>query len=68
MRPWDEADVTAVVKALHDEGAAPGSSIHSWRCEYPDAYGPCDCLSETARVILDALNATRASRVTGASQ
>lgn len=22
------------------------SSIHSWRCEHPDRYGPCDCFAE----------------------
>lgn len=22
------------------------SSIHSWRCEYPDHYGPCSCFSD----------------------
>lgn len=20
--------------------------IHSWRCQYPEVYGPCDCLNE----------------------
>lgn len=26
-------------------GIAP-SSIHSWRCEYPDQYGPCQCVED----------------------
>lgn len=41
--------------ALISEGAAPGNSIHGWRCEYPDRYGPCDCVWETAQEVADAL-------------
>jgi hypothetical protein len=47
----DEA-VEAASKALIDEGGAPGNSIHSWRCEYPDRYGECDCVEVTARAAL----------------
>ena len=35
------------------EGGGPGNSIHSWRCEYPDRYGPCDCVAETVRGLWD---------------
>ena len=46
----DAAHVAAVAEALAVEAASqgmgPGSSIHGWRCEYPDRYGPCDCLAE----------------------
>ena len=52
-----DADLVAkVAEALNEEGAAPGSSLHSWRCEYPDRYGPCTCVDETARAVLDALD------------
>ena len=52
-----DADLVAkVAEALIAEGAAPGSSLHSWRCEYPDQYGECDCVAETARAVLDALD------------
>lgn len=55
--------VEAAAKALTDEGAAPGSSSHSWRCEYPDRYGECGCVYETAGVILAASD--EADRVAG---
>lgn len=42
----------AAAKALLDEGGGPGNSFHSWRCEYPDRYGPCDCVQEVADSIL----------------
>lgn len=48
-----EREVEALAKVLIEEGAGVGSSIHGWRCEYPDRYGPCDCVDETARAILD---------------
>jgi hypothetical protein len=47
-----------IVKVLTDEGGAPGNSLHSWRCEYPDRYGECDCLTGTAESILAALRPT----------
>ena len=28
---------------LTDEPDKDGDGIHSWRCEYPDRYGKCDC-------------------------
>lgn len=49
------AAVDAAVKALLDDGAGPGNSLHSWRCEYPDIYGECDCVQETAREITAAV-------------
>ena len=49
-----EAAVAAVQDALIAEGAGPGSSIHSWRCEHPDRYGPCNCMAEVARAAADA--------------
>jgi hypothetical protein len=47
--------IEAIVRALDDNGAGPGSSIHSWRCKYPDMYGPCDCVKETARDLWQAI-------------
>ena len=32
-----------------------GGSPHSWRCEYPDRYGPCDCACELAEALVGAL-------------
>jgi hypothetical protein len=29
---------------LSDDPGQYDSNIHSWRCEYPDIYGPCSCL------------------------
>jgi hypothetical protein len=49
-----------IVKVLTDEGGAPGNSLHSWRCEYPDRYGECDCLTQTAESILAALDEIQA--------
>lgn len=49
----DEATFAAA-QALLDEGGGPGNSIHSWRCEHPDRYGPCDCVQEVADSILAA--------------
>ena len=46
-----------IAATLIAEGGAPGNSLHSWRCEYPDRYGPCDCVPETAGVVLDDLAA-----------
>lgn len=40
---------------LSAEGGEPGSSIHGWRCEYPDRYGPCECVDEVARAQLAAI-------------
>lgn len=45
-----------IAKALLDEGGGPGSSLHSWRCEHPDRYGDCDCVEQTAEVIVTALS------------
>jgi hypothetical protein len=49
-----EAAVRAAAKVLLDEGGGPGNSIHSWRCEYPDRFRPCDCVNEIARAMLEA--------------
>lgn len=55
QQPDDEVLLQVVMAVLRDEGGDPGSSLHSWRCEYPDRYGPCSCLREAASAVLDAL-------------
>lgn len=27
------------------EGVFEAFELHSWRCYYPDIYGPCDCIT-----------------------
>jgi hypothetical protein len=45
-------DLTArIEKILLAEGAAPGNSIHGWRCQHPDRYGPCTCVRDLAALI-----------------
>lgn len=56
---YTDEDVQAVAKILSDEGGNPGSSLHSWRCEYDDE---CDCLPSTAHFILDAVAKKIAAR------
>lgn len=50
-----EAVRGVVAQVLINEGGAPGNSIHSWRCEHPEAYGECTCVPETATEVLTAL-------------
>jgi len=45
-------DRDALIDVMIGEGCAAGSSLHSWRCEYPDRYGPCDCVAELADAVL----------------
>ena len=52
--PTSDEARQAAAKALLDEGGGPGNGLHSWRCEYPDRYGPCDCVQEVADLILAA--------------
>lgn len=35
-----------VAAGLSDRPDSQNSSIHSWRCEHPDRYGPCTCLDD----------------------
>ena len=52
MSAPDPEMVRKVAEALASEGCAPGTSIHSWRCEHPDRYGPCDCADDVSRAVL----------------
>jgi hypothetical protein len=47
--------VARIAQVLTAEGGAPGNSLHGWRCEYPDWFGACHCVEQTARAIVDAL-------------
>ena len=60
--------VAIVAKVINDEGGAPGNSLHSWRCEYPDRYGACGCVDQTAQMILDAILAAYNVTVKGAAE
>lgn len=31
-------------RILGENGLEAPGSLHGWRCEHPDIYGPCDCL------------------------
>ena len=55
--------VELVAKVLIQEGAAPGNSLHGWRCEYPERYGPCDCVKQTAQRIVSTLQEADATLV-----
>lgn len=57
-----------VFEVLIQEGAAPGNSLHGWRCEYPERYGACDCVEQTAREIVQALRGAGAARTQQALQ
>lgn len=52
----DKAVLSKVARVLHDEGCGPGTSIHGWRCEHPDRYGPCNCVDELADAVLAVLD------------
>jgi hypothetical protein len=47
------ATVDRVAQVILEYGGS--DSLHSWRCKYPERYGPCSCIEETARAILAAL-------------
>jgi hypothetical protein len=43
-----KAEIERVLRGfgLTDRPDLHDSSIHSWRCSYPDRYGHCTCLGE----------------------
>ena len=49
--------VEIIVRVITDWGGATGDGLHSWRCQYPERYGQCDCLADVAQEICDALGA-----------
>lgn len=55
MTPDRDTQITRVAEIILAEGGGPGNSIHGWRCEYPERYGPCDCVQELAVLIVDGL-------------
>ena len=54
---WTAAEREAVLAGLRDSGLTDGNdgNPHSWRCAYPDRYGPCECATETASFVLGRL-------------
>lgn len=59
MAEQTESGALAVIReALIAEGAAPGASIHGWRCEHPDRFGPCACVDEVTHAVVKALAET----------
>ena len=45
---------------LTDKPGEFDSSIHSWRCEHPETYGPCDCFQELVRELAEVERAAAA--------
>ncbi|HKY57619.1 MAG TPA: HNH endonuclease signature motif containing protein [Aeromicrobium sp.] len=51
-----EEGLAAVIRdELVANGLEQGSSLHSWRCDYPDYYGKCDCLDELVADLVAAI-------------
>ena len=46
--PTPDTDLMATVREVAlGYGLSQGTDgLHSWRCDYPDIYGECDCLDE----------------------
>ena len=63
----------AIEAALRGAGLTdkPGefdSTIHSWRCEHPETYGPCDCFQELVRELAEVERAAAARALEEAAQ
>lgn len=51
-----------ITRVLEGQGLTPhpdkyDSSIHGWRCEHPDIYGPCSCFEELVAAIIPIVEA-----------
>jgi hypothetical protein len=44
----DKATIERLRKVLieHSVDSVENTAFHSWRCRYPDRYGPCTCFEE----------------------
>jgi hypothetical protein len=42
-----------LTRILLEQDAGQGQSIHGWRCNYPDRYGPCDCVEQLVTALLE---------------
>jgi hypothetical protein len=65
MSGLSERDVERLAEALRGAGLSDnpaefGSDIHSWRCRYPDIYGPCGCFAEVVNDLAPVVAAIRA--------
>lgn len=54
-------DVALILQGwgLTDEPWEYGDGIHSWRCEYPDRYGKCECFANAVSDIMELLGGQR---------
>ena len=58
----DEVERVLRENGLTDKPADYGDGIHSWRCEYPDVYGPCTCFAELRDELVVVLSSEFATR------
>jgi len=54
MDPELEARVRTVL-AEWDIASTENQGLHSWRCRYPDRYGPCTCFEEFVAELMAAI-------------
>lgn len=49
-----------IEQALRENGITPqgDDGIHSWRCRYPDQYGPCECFDSLVEDLEHAVEET----------
>ncbi|MBK0330401.1 hypothetical protein I8D64_03180 [Brachybacterium sp. MASK1Z-5] len=62
-----------IARALEAEGLHPNpdqydSSIHGWRCENPDMYGPCTCFQECVDAVQAIVREAQAEVLRDAAQ
>ena len=50
--PSPERDQLAQLLAENGISETAPDGLHSWRCEHPDRYGPCDCRDELVNDLL----------------
>ncbi len=48
-----------VTRVLAENGVEGNYEMHSWRCNYPDRYGPCDCVETLIDELVEAIEAHR---------
>ena len=48
------AEREALMQVLRENDVLSLDGIHSWRCQYPDEYGPCQCADQVTDAILEA--------------
>jgi hypothetical protein len=59
-QPYTPSDDEEIARILGENGATGiGEGIHSWRCEYPDRYGACDCADRLVNDLTDLIASVR---------